>query len=113
MALPYKKKKAVENGFLSSIRDWPKAALAPLSRPLPFLRWQEMQPCESPGEMNLLSTLTFESSESDGHVTEILQGFEKLPDLGAMIQQMQPLKQSVLSPVQFSDKDLRNDLPIL
>ena len=63
--------------------------------------------------MKLLSTLTFECSESDGHVTEILQGFEKFPNLGAMIQQMQPLKQSVLSPVQFSDKDLRNDLPIL
>ena len=48
-----------------------------------------------------------------GHVTEILQSFEKFPDLSAMIQQMQPLKQSVLSPVQFSDKDLRTDLPIL
>ena len=63
--------------------------------------------------MKLLSTLKFECVESNGNVTEILQSFVKVPDLGAMIQQMQPLKQSVLSPVQLSDKDLRNDLPIL
>ncbi len=41
-----------------------------------------------------------------------MQGSEEFSDLGAMIKQMQPLKQSVLFPIQFGDKDLRHDLSI-